>query len=358
MIKICHIIGRLTHGGAEKLLFDLCRKIDKDKFKVEVLVLQEDNPLAVDFEQAGIKVTFFHKKGKFDLDLIKRLTQYLKTNKPDIVHTHLFAADFYGGKAAAFAGIKNIISTKHDILSEGFWRDQLGIRARRKFKKIIAISNATREHLIKHEKIEVLKIKVIYNGVDVNKFLVQNSKILFKENITIGSIGRLSKEKGHKHLIRACRFLKNKDWKLILVGDGVLNKEYKNLVKHLGVEDKVNFVGTVDDVRPYLEQMDVFVLPSISEGLSLAILEAALAGRFVIATNVGGVPEIIKNKENGLLFKPKNIEQLVYDLNWVNVHREQASKMAKKLQGEVVEKFNVNQLVEEYEKEYEKLVKS
>jgi len=355
MIKIVYIVGRLAGGGAEKLLLDLCRKIDKERFDVTVFVIQDNNPLQPMFENAGIKLKFFGKQGKLDFSVVKRMAEQLKALKPQIVHTHLFAADFYGGKAAKLARVPKIVSTKHDILYAGFWRHYFGKKARAGFDKVIAISNATRDYLIDKEGLPFDKIELIYNGIDPNWFYQQNLDILQKEQIIIGSVGRLSKEKGHKHLIRACRFLRNIDWRLILVGDGPLHQELKTLTEFLGVEEKVKFTGFVDDVRPYLEQMDVFVLPSISEGLSLSILEAALAGKFIIATNVGGIPEIIKDKETGLLFTPKNIEQLVLHLNWVNDHRGEAQKMAARLQREVLEKFDINRVVKRYEEVYEKL---
>lgn len=358
MSKITHIIGRLCYGGAEKLLLDICRKLDKEKFAVEVLVLQDDNPLADQFEEAGIKVTFFNKRSKFDFDIVKRVAGHLKQAKPDIVHTHLFAADFYGGRAARLAGVKKIICTKHDILSEGFWRDYLGRRARRTFDKVVAISKATREFLINEEGLDYKKVEVIYNGIDTQRFYEANVPIFSNDGIVIGSVGRLSKEKGQKHLIRACRFLNNKDWRLVLVGDGPMKRELVGLTEYLGLENQVKFTGAVDDVRPYLKDMDVFVLPSVSEGLSLVILEAAAAGKVVVATNVGGVPEIIHDKEDGLLFRPKNIEQLVAHLNWIDDHRDAAVKMAKKLQREVMERFDINKTVGEYEALYERIVQS
>ena len=355
MIKIVHVIGRLTYGGAETLLLDLCRKIDKSKFQAKVYVLQDDNPLEKQFHDAGIEVEFFHKNGKFDFSVIDRLVKSFKKDKPKIVHTHLFAADFWGGRAALKAKVPHLISTKHDILSEGFWRNYFGRKIRQKFEKVIAISKATQEYLIKQEKLDVHQIEVIYNGIDRNKFLVEKPSLFRHQGLVIGSVGRLSKEKGHKHLVRACRLLKNRNWKLVLVGSGPLEKELKNSVRHLGIEDKVSFVGAVDDVRPWLEKMDVFVLPSVSEGLSLAVLEAALAGKFLVATHVGGVPEIIQNKENGLLFKPKNIEQLVRHLNWVDDHRELSAKMASRLQSEVAEKFDINKIIKQYQALYENL---
>lgn len=356
MIKIVHILNKLSYGGAEKLLLDICRKIDKSQFEVSVVVLKSNNDLVSKFEDYGITVQVFDKKSKFDLQVIERVTDYLKNVKPDIVHTHLFAGDFWGAMAARQAGVKVIVSTKHDTLKESFLRDFLARKSRKKMTKIVAISDAIRDYLIKEEKVSLNKVEVIYNGIDVNRFYNPDKKLFREEALIIGSVGRLSKEKGHKHLIRACRFLKNKDWKLIIVGDGPLRKELEELRDSLGLEQRVEFVGEVDDVRPYLNKFDVFVLPSVSEGLSLAVLEAAAAGNFLIATKVGGVPEIIKHKETGLLFKPKNIEQLVDYLNWIDDNREATVRMAKKLQDRVMKDFDINNTIKEYEHLYKSLV--
>ena len=357
MIRVIHIIGRLNYGGAEKLLLDLCRKIDKEKFEVSVVVLQDNNPLAEAFENAGIKLEYFHKKGKLDFGVINRVARYLKEENPDVVHTHLFGADYWGSLAARKAGVEKIISTKHDILNEGFARRFLGRRARRKFDKVVAISNATKEFLIEEEKIPVEKVQVIYNGIDVHKFYIENPSLFETDALTIGSIGRLSKEKGHKHLIRACRFLRKRTWRLTLVGEGPLRKELEAQARFLGVEDRVKFTGLVEDVREALQEFDVFVLPSVSEGLSLSVLEAALAGKFVVATNVGGVPEIITHKETGLLFKPKRIEELLKHLEWVIEHKGEARRMALALQKNVLENFDINKVVKEYEDLYLSLIK-
>jgi len=357
MKKIIHIIGRLNYGGAEKLLLDLCRKIDKDKFSVSVVVLQDDNPLIESFEAAGVKLKFFHKRGKLDFGIIRRVENYLKQEQPDIVHTHLFAGDFWGGQAALRAKVPVIISTKHDVLNEGWWRNYLGRKIRRRLTRIIAISKATQEHLINLEKIPFEKIQVIYNGVDVNKFYLSEPKLFKQERLTIGTVGRLSKEKGQKHLIRACRFLRTRDWQLILVGGGPLHEDLAAQARFLGIDDKVKITGFVSDVRPYLDEFDIFVLPSISEGLSLSILEAALAGKFIIATDVGGIPEIVTHDETGLLFKPKNIESLVQHLEWVHNNRREATKMALDLQREVLEKFDINKVIKQYENLYLSLSK-
>ncbi|MBT4722615.1 glycosyltransferase [Candidatus Falkowbacteria bacterium] len=357
MIKLTHIIGSTEFAGAERFLLDICKKIDKDNFLLDVVILKKSNKeLTQALQEAGISFRVIDKRSKFDVKIIDRVADYLKQTKPDIVHTHLFTADFWGAMAARQANVKKIVSTRHALLSEGTVRDKLAIKSRSKMDKIVAISNAVRDFMINKEKVDIDKVELIYNGIDMNKFFVHNPSILNEPRIVIGSVGRLSKEKGHKHLIRACRFITAKKWELMLVGDGPMKNELQLLVKSLELKSNVKFIGSVLDVRSMLKDIDIFVLPSISEGLSLAVLEAAAAGKYVIATDVGGVPEIIEHNKNGLLFSPKSIEQLVKHINWVIDHKEEARKQSSLLQQKVKELFDINKAVKEYERLYKGLV--
>jgi len=351
-IKIIHIIGRLQMGGAERLLYDLCRKIDKQKFNVQVVSVHAGGTMQKFFKQAEIKVTNFHKTKRWDFAVVNQMAKFLREEKPDIVHTHLFAGDFWGGMAARRAGVRKIISTRHDILKEDCMRDFLGKRMRQKFTKVIAISKFLFDHLVKEEKIDFRKIQIIHNGIDMSKFYDPDHKILKTPVVKIGTVGRLSKEKGQKHLLRAGRFLRFKNWQMTLVGEGDWRKKLEHLVHRLDVEDKVKFIGEVEDVTPYLKEMDVFVLPSVSEGLSLSLLEAAAAGCFVIATRVGGIPEVVQDDVTGKLFQPKNIEQLEKRLSWVERNPGDAREMAVKLREEVRDKFSLQKMAREYEKMY------
>lgn len=352
-IKIIHIIGKLQMGGAERLLYDLCRKMDKERFSVRVVTVHGGGAAQKLFEQAGIPVMNFEKKGKWDFAAIDALADYLRSERPDVVHTHLFAGDFWGGIAARRAGVNTLISTRHDVLKEGWPRDFLGRIARRKCDKVVAISQFIFDHIVKKEGIAFEKVETIYNGIETSKFYEPRRDILKRDEIVIGTVGRLSKEKGQKHLLRAGCFLKNKNWRMLLAGDGPYRFLLENLVQELGIEKRVRFLGEVEDVPAVLREIDIFVLPSVSEGLSLALLEAAVSGCFVIATRVGGIPEVITDGVTGKLFKPKRIEQLVAHLNWVIANPEQARRMAKKLQSDVVERFDLGLMVDKYERMYE-----
>lgn len=338
------------------MLLDLCRRINKERFSVSVVVLQGGNPLAEAFAAAGVTVKFFEKKHWGDRRIIKLVADHLKEEAPDIVHTHLFAGDFWGGLAAKQAGVKNIVSTKHDILNEGWLRNYLGRRSRRQARQVVAISRATQAYLFNKEKIDQNKVKLIYNGIDIDKFYIEEPKLFTSPELQIGVIGRLSPEKGHKYLIQALRLWSHRDWQVDFLADGPLRLKLENQARGLGLEGKIQFRGEVEDVRAYLGKWDIFVLPSISEGLSLALLEAGAAGRCVIASWVGGVPEIVTDQQEGLLFEPKNVVQLTQRLDWVIEHKEEAQKFARQLQKKVVENFDIKKIVQQYESLYENII--
>jgi len=352
-IKIIHVIGKLDIGGAERLLLDLGRKIDKTRFEIQVVTLGGEGALMKEFEAADVPVIVIEKKFKGDFRVIGALADWFKKEKPDIVHTHLFIGDFWGGMAARKAGVRKIISTKHDVLNEGFLRNKIGQYMRRKFDLIVAISQATKNKLVVKEKISKQKIQVIYNGIDMAKYYVPESDILNEEEVVFGSVGRLSKEKGHVYLIKALRHLKQRGWKAVLVGDGKQKKKLQQMVRRFNLQDKVHFAGAVSDVRSNMAEFDVFVLPSLSEGLSLALIEAAAAGKFIVAANVGGVSEVVRGDDCGFLYHSKSIPELVRILNWVFDHRDEARKSAKRLQNFVIETFDINKIIEQYESLYE-----
>jgi glycosyltransferase involved in cell wall biosynthesis len=354
-IKIVHIIGQLQVGGAEKLLYDLCRKIDKERFIVQVITTHGGGVFQKKFEQAGIPVINFEKSGKWDFSVIDKMADYLRGERPDVVHTHLFAGDFWGGMAARRAGVRNIISTRHDILKEDWLRNLIGKSARRKCSKVVAISRFIFDHLVKKERVSPARIETIYNGIDMSGFYDPRRDIFKKDEVVIGTVGRLSKEKGQKHLLRASCFLKSRNWRMVLAGDGPYRPLLEELTRQLGMEKRVRFLGEISDVASVLREIDIFVLPSVSEGLSLALLEAAASGCFVIATDVGGVPEVVSDGVNGKLFKPKRIEQLVSHLNWAMANTEQARRMARRLQEDVAARFDLNLMVDKYERMYENI---
>ena len=354
-IKIIYIITRLNIGGAETMLFDLASRLNPERFEVKVATVVGDGPLVQNFREAGIEVSLFEKRGKIGLGLIWKLWRYLRREKPEIVHTHLFGGDTWGRIAAIFARVPVIVSTEHNTnLDEGWAKRKI-----KKFlsfftKKIVAVSEAVREYSVSRDRIKAKKITVILNGIDILKFSAAE-KERFSNPPVIAVIGRLDEQKGHKYLFEALNLIKMIQWVLWVVGDGSLKNNLELLAKDLNLRERIIFLGARRNVAEILGQIDIFVLPSLWEGLGLAVLEAAAAGKPIVASRVGGIPEIISDGETGILVEPKNVKSLADGLEHVLLGTAEAKEMGERVREVVREKFSVGQMVEKYEQLYQGL---
>jgi len=204
----------------------------------------------------------------------------------------------------------------------------LKIKALENTDQIIAISDEVREFLTNYFKVPASKIEIIYNGIDFDNFLSfqksdQNWEPIF------GTIARLDKIKGHIYILEAFKKLRDEGIKLpkfIFIGDG---SERENLEYFVKENDLLNvkFVGEVLDVGQYLKQIDVFVFPSLSEGLGIAILEALVAKKLIIASNIGGIKELIKDNKTGILVESTNVNDLYKAIKWVLENKNEAIKL-------------------------------
>lgn len=354
-IKVIHVISALNVGGAEALLFDLLKNINKEKFDVKVLCFFKEGGMVDKFIDSDIEIKFIEEKRTSYFKIYKKIVEYFKQEKPDIVHTHLFGADFFGTIAARRAGVKNTISTEHNLnKGEGFIKNACKFISIRFEKKIIAISRAVKKYINKKYLIYGKKIEVINNFIDINKWKC-DYKVLLNDKIKIAVIGRLVEQKGHSVLIRALSKV-NFDYELLIIGDGNKRKELEEMVRVYNLEDKVKFLGSCDNVREIIEDVDVVVQPSLWEGFGITVAEALAASKMVIASRVDGILDIIDDKKNGLFFDVGNSSDLADKLNWVNDNRVEAMGFARNA-FKSIEKFDVKNVVFNYEVVYEYMMK-
>jgi glycosyltransferase involved in cell wall biosynthesis len=208
------------------------------------------------------------------------------------------------------------ISTCHGFFKKRFFRKVFPCWGQR----VIAISEQVKEHLINDFKVDANKIDVIHNGIDVDRFLeprTENRKQAKKKlgldnGPVIGIVARLSDVKGHAYLIEAMHDVINEvpGAQLLIVGDGKMRQELIGLTKSLRISKSVFFIPSVSDTRDVLSIMDVFVMPSVKEGLGLALMEAMASGLAAIGSNVGGIRSLIQDGYNGLLINPKDAKDL------------------------------------------------
>lgn len=356
MIKVAIIIPTLDTGGAENMVAQLAASIDQTLFQTELLVMSAPNGSIVEkrIKNSDVKMTYFNKSLGFNIGTLIKIYKHLNKFNPDIIHTHLSAC-VYAAPWAVF-NKKLILHTIHSrpvYEARGLIRKVLKSLYRRKLAVPVAISDIITLETIELYGLQPCEVKTIYNPVDVARFSSKRKQKTTQAGVIFVNVARFSQQKNHLGLIDAfnqvCKSKPNT--KLVLIGDGELRKEAEERVERFGLLGKVEFTGNVLDIPERLAMADVFVLPSHYEGLPLTILEAMAAGLPVIATAVGGVPDIVKG--NGLLVEAGNTKELADAMLSLAGNEELRDAM-----GEIaiadVQKFDILEVKVQYEQLYKK----
>lgn len=353
-IKVCQIITSLGYGGAERVVYDLCANLDRRRFAVSVITVNGGGIFAEQIQALKIPITVCHKRTKLGLGVFFELTRLLKRAQPDIVHTHLFAGDFWGQLAAQRAGIKQIISTEHNVnRDEGQLKHSIKSFLYSQDTRVIAISQAVKKYLQNVLSVPEKKIVVIYNGVDSAGFGEPAAPSAIRK---IGVFGRFVAQKGQAVLLRALAELPA-NLEINFYGQGPDLFTLKRLIKKIKLKQKIRFNSPVapGQVAHYLKQQDLIVIPSLWEGLSIVALEAALAGRPIIASAIGGLNEVIIQNKTGVLVPPNNPRALAKAITYYQANPVVARKFAAAGRVFVAANFSLKQMINTYEKIYEDL---
>lgn len=356
-LKVFQIIPVLNLAGAERMVTHLTLGLNRENCEVTLISFYKtESVLNKELKKNNVRILYLDKKSGFDIFLIKKLFNLLKKEKPDIVHTHLNSM-VYVSLPCILLNIP-IIHTVHNIASKEL--PSLSSKVHKlmfKHKKAtpVAISPNIQETITHFYRITDEQVPMIYNGIDL-------SKCIKKQNYTseisrILHIGRFSYQKNHEMLINSFYEL-IKDYPklhLYLAGIGELMDDIKSLVTYFNLDDKVTFLGQVDNIYTVLNKVDLFVLPSNYEGFPMTIIEALGTGLPVIATNVGGVKDIIIDEYNGLLCgvnKNDFCDKLKQIINDQSLYIQLATHTIKSSK-----KFSVNHMTYEYIKLYYNILK-
>lgn len=308
-------------GGAEKQIYELAKGLDKNKYNVTVVSLDTYGQAPRQLiESTGCRLEIFRVVRIYGITgFIQgfKFYRFLRENRIDILQTYHFSSDIWGTFWGKSAGVPVIISNRRDM---GFWRSGIHVQAyrwvNRWVTKTVGNAQSIREHIKAQEGIPDGKLDVIYNGVDVpSEHTVgfrSDVPVKTPNDILIMHVANLKPVKGHVYLFKAFQgiYAQHPNVKLILIGEDQLNGALQQQAKELGIKDRVIFLGKRDDACALLSLADICVLPSLSEGMSNSILEYMSAGKPVIATNVGGNPELVKNGVNGLLVEKEDADGL------------------------------------------------
>ncbi|MDD5680060.1 MAG: glycosyltransferase [Candidatus Omnitrophica bacterium] len=365
MVNVLYVILNLGQGGAERVVIDLAKGLDRSRFKPMVCCLYDKGPFAGELEEAGINVMALNKKHRIEPSIIKRIAEIVKKNNIDVVHTHLWGPNFWGRIAAKKAGVKVIIATEHN---EDVWKGKLYFFFDKWLAgwtdRIIVVSKNVKSFYVNRVGLDPAKIKVIYNGINVDKKNSSHSSILqLKKEFGINEgedvlavVGRLVPQKGHRYFLLALKeLIRERKVKGLIVGAGYLEGELKSLSRSLGLENRVLFTGLRTDVQGILGIVNALIVPSLREGLPIVALEAMAAGVPVVASEVGGLPEMITHEETGILVEPKNYPALKEAISKLLADGSLSSYIKENAKRKVYNEFSIDNAVTETQALYEKL---
>lgn len=321
-IHLLHLITRLPIGGAERLLLGILRNLDPAQFESTVCCIQDRGELADEAETLGMSVIALGlmRHGGHDRCVVPALRRIMRERGIDVVHSHLYHANLYGRLAARREGIP-VIASVHNTYKRHKWYRHLINRYLARHSHVVTAGSVDVERdLLEVDRLPREKIVRLPNCIDLARVETALTAAEAKQRFgfapadrVVGTVGRAEEQKGHAFLLEAfARLLPaHPDLKLLLVGDGRLLPQLKENAERLGIAAACRFPGNLAQLADVYRAIDVFVMPSLWEGLSLAMLEAMAAGLPMIATEVGGARDVLGDSEWGVLIPPRDPAAIV-----------------------------------------------
>lgn len=368
-INILQLISSSGFFGAENVVLELSAELKKMGHSVTIGIFNNHHKPNLDLmEQAmmhDLETHVFDCRQKIDLKTIRLISSYVKNNCVDIVHTHGYKSTIYA-KLSALTTKTPLVSTCHNWINSNLKMNfyiSLDKMVLKHVDAVIPVSRPVQELLIT-AGISREKITLIENGITIEKFNTNVDKLKMKnelcidpDRIIIGTVGRLSNEKGHRYLIEAAKKILtvDKNCVFLLIGDGVLKSQLKESVKKLNLDDKIIFTGKCLKVPQLLSIVDIFVLPSLLEGQPMALFEAMAAKKPIVATKVGDVPKILRQGMCGMLVPSSNADAIAEAVLSLIASPDKASLLASLAYSEVSGKYSSKQMAVKYLEVYRSL---
>ena len=363
-INLGVLVSTLTVGGAEQVLLELLRRMDRDRFNIHVFFLQDLGIIGRELEKLGIPTTTGIRRGRLDPWAVGRLRKCFIRKKIDslLLLDHRDSL-FYGVPAARLAGISPVVNWEHVTFMRYSWH-RLTMTARRMVHlgvdKVVAVARGHRDYIIKEEKIPASKVLTIYNGVDPGRFSSDLTREEARTRLGLPAAGRvvsiiavLRPDKAHEIFLQAAGIVLKQAplTHFLIIGDGPLKGRLQAEAKLAGVEKNVHFLGFRRDLNNILPAVDVNVLSSrpLQETLSIAALEAMSAGIPMVCTRVGFMDEIVMDGETGYLVDVDDPEDLAARISQILNDDHLRQTMGQKAKKMVYEKFNIRLMTRSFE---------
>jgi sugar transferase (PEP-CTERM/EpsH1 system associated) len=366
-IRVMHVVQSLEVGGLENGVVNLLNRLNDERFSHVICCLTHAGKLAERIDSMEVKlVEAGLRTDRFRFPII-RLRSLVRHWMPDIVHTRGWGA-IDAIIAARLAGVPRVIHGEHGREAE----DPEGINCKRKVvrrtlsplvDRFITVSDDLMRWLTNTVGIAAYKVVRIHNGVDIRRFSpegrdeARRTLGLDGSVIAIGTVGRLDPVKDHRTLLRAFASLQqgNRSIRLFIVGDGPGREEIKSQIQQLGIANRVELLGERHDVADLLKAFDIFTLTSIAEGISNTILEAMACGLPVVATYVGGNPELVENEVSGQLVTAGDVQAItaafqVY-IDAADLRRDHGQQARLKVEQD----FSLERMAQQYGELYENM---
>lgn len=358
---VLHLSSTSGPGGAEMIVKRLASSLDPRRFR-SIVCLYRPGWLYDASRDQGIPTSVIGINGALDLRWARAFATLVKKERVAVIHAHEFTANVYGSMMGQIMGVP-VVATVH---GKNYFADQLKRRAAYRYvsrvSRMVAVSEDLKQFIVRRAGVAEHRVDVVYNGVDVAGLPSIDELSAIRAHLrldgydhVIGAVGSLYPVKGHVHLIkalpeilRACpRTL------LLLVGQGQMEQSLKAEVVNRNLDAHVRFLGFRSDVPALLSLLDVFVLPSLSEGLSMALLEAMAAGKPVVASNVGGNSELVVDGDTGFLVDAESPESISDRVVQILRDKVQAVRMGDRGRRRVHDKFSFRAMVDRYQRYYE-----
>lgn len=349
-IHVIHVVLQLETGGMEKLLVEFARHADRSRFDLQFVSLTGLGRVAGELQSLGWPVEALETPPGLRPGLILRLAKLFHRYEPDVVHIHNTKPLIYAGPAARLAGIAHVIYTRHGQRHNATRGQDLLFRlTSRSARHLVCVSQDSARLSIKGG-LPARRVHCIWNGIDVNEFCYSGPR----SGGPVVMVGRLSPEKNVENLIRAAAIVvrTRPETRFAIAGEGPCMASLCKLTADLGLAAHVCFLGDVRDVATLLGTASLFVLPSLTEGISLTLLEAMSSGLPVVATRVGGNAEVVVEGETGLLVPSADPQALAEAILKLAGDDSKCRAMGLAGRSRIERYFDVRSMVRRYESLY------
>ena len=372
LLRVCHIAVADLWAGAEVQLNVLISKLMENPELNLTVILLNKGRLEKEVRGLGIPVKVFPENLWGNARIFHELVREFKQSNVQLVHTHKYKDTILAAPAARLAGIPHVVRTVHGLREpfEGMQAFKMSIyeaieRTVHRYcvDSIIGVSSQI-EGKYKADG-DVSRVICIRNGIDLEGKSVQTDRWRTRQELgvdsgtsLIGTVGRLTPVKGIPYLLKAARILlrHGANVKVLVVGDGSIRLDLMTQTRDLGISENVVFLGHREDTDELLQALDIFVLPSLSEGIPMALLEAMAASRAIVASRVGGIPEIVDDGSEGFLVEPMDVDGLAASCRRLIESPDVARRMGEQARKRVERDFSATAMADRVTSVYKELV--